>query len=98
MIHCQDCEFFDRAPGGEVILRCDPFSTIKEASCLAKWQLLKLETIVQANQATAAAHQRLAPMQERMMKYMERELDDVDEADKWKYGDDDDDEFDEDDR
>ncbi len=96
MLHCKDCEFFDRAPNGAVILRCDPFSTIKEPECLQKWQLLKLGAMVQANQATADMHQRLAPLQEKMMRFMEREMDDVDEADSWKYGDVDD-EFDTDD-
>ena len=37
-----------------------------------------------------------APLQEKMIKFMERELDDVDEADRWKYGDTDD-ELDDDD-
>lgn len=96
MIQCKDCEFFDRAPNGRVILRCDPFATIKEPECLQKWQLLRLDTMARASQSTAAMHQRLAPLQERMIRYMERELDDVDDADAWKYGIDEDDELDED--
>lgn len=96
MLQCKDCEFFDRAPNGAVILRCDPFGTVKEPECLQKWQLLKLDMMVRAHQATVAMHQRLAPLQEKMIKFMERELDDVDEADRWKYGDTDD-ELDDDD-
>lgn len=91
MIQCSECEHFSRAPGGGVILRCDPFSTIKEPECLQKWQLIKVETLVQAYQATVAMYQRLAPLQEKMMRHMEREFDDISEADKWKYGDEEDD-------
>ncbi len=91
VIQCKDCEFFDRAPNGGVILRCDPFATIKEPQCLQKWHLLKLDAMVRNYQASAAFQQRLAPLQEKMIRFMEREMDDVDEADKWKYGSDDDD-------
>lgn len=90
MLQCKDCEFFDRGPNEVVVLRCDPFSTIKEPECLHKWQLAKLELIVRSQQASAAMYQRIAPLQEKMIKYMEREMDDIDEADRWKYGDADD--------
>lgn len=98
MIHCKDCEFFDRGPDGSVILRCDPFSTIKEPECLHKWQLLKLQSMVKAYESTVAIYKRLAPLQEKMMRHIEHEIDDVDEADRWKYGlTEDDDDFDDDD-
>ena len=86
MIQCKDCEYFDRGPNGQPILRCDPFSTIKEPACLLKLSLLKLDKMVQAHESTAAMYKRLAPLQEKMMRHIEREIDDVDEADKWKYG------------
>ena len=88
MIQCKDCEFFDRAPDGTPILRCDPYSTIKEPECIHKWQLLKLDEMVRAYQATVAVYKRIAPLQEKMMRHMEREIDEIDEADKWKYGED----------
>ncbi|MCH7814599.1 MAG: hypothetical protein IID40_11335 [Planctomycetes bacterium] len=79
-------------------LHCDPFSNIKEPECLVKWQLKKLDTMVKAYLSTVEMYRRLAPLQERMFKHMERELDDVDETDAWKFGsgDDDDEEDDSD--
>ena len=97
MLQCQDCEFFDRGPDGVAILRCDPFSTIKAPECLQKLQLQNLQRIVRAHEATIAVYQRLAPLQEKMMRHIEQEIDDIDDADRWKYGatddDDDDDVF-----
>ena len=94
MIQCKDCEFFDRAPNGSVILRCDPFATIKEPECLQKWQLLRLDALARASQSTGAMNRKLAPLQEKMIRFMERELDDADDADAWKYADDADDDDD----
>lgn len=90
MIQCRDCEFFVRGPGGEVGFRCDPFATIKEPECLVKWQLLKLEMMVRSYQATLEMYRRLAPLQEKMFRHMEREIDEADQADSWKYKDADD--------
>lgn len=86
MIQCSECEHFQRSPSGGVRFKCDPFSNIKEPECLAKWQLIKLGEMVQAYQATVAMYRRLAPLQEKMMRHMEREMDDIDDADKWKHG------------
>jgi hypothetical protein len=86
VLQCEDCEYFSRGTGGVVMLRCDPFSTIKEPECLTKWQLIKLETMVRAYQATLQVYERLAPLQEKMFRHMEREIDEVDEADAWKQG------------
>ncbi len=96
MIQCKDCEFFDRAPNGAAILRCDPFSTIKEPDCLRKWHLLRLDAMARVSQATAAMNERLAPLQEKMIRFMEREMDDSDDADAWKYGIDDEEDDDDD--
>ena len=97
MMQCDQCEYFQRNEKGEFGFSCDPFSKIVEPECLMKWQLIKInEMSVQvakmsaAYQATLGYYQKLAPMQEKMFKFMEREIDDVDEADKWKYDDDDD--------
>jgi hypothetical protein len=84
MIQCNDCEYFVRGPAGQVGFKCDPFATIKEPECLIKWQLIKIDTMVQSYQATLAMYRRLAPLQEKMFRHMEREIDDIDEADRWK--------------
>ncbi len=96
MMRCTDCEYYGGISGGKVHLLCDPFTNVKEPECLAKWQVLKLETMVQAYTATLEMYRRLAPLQERMFRHMEQELDEVEEADAWKYAlDDDDDDEDE---
>ena len=89
MIQCKDCEFFRRSPTGEIALACDPFSTIKEPECLVKWQLIKINQMVGSYQATLEYYRKLAPMQEKMFRVMERELDDINEGDKWKVPDED---------
>lgn len=91
MIHCRDCEHFIRGPGSQVSFTCDPFSTIKEPECLVKWQLIKLDMMVQAYQATVEVYRKLAPLQEKMIRHMEREMNDIDEADSWKLNADDED-------
>lgn len=97
MIQCSACEHFVRGPGGQIRFTCDPFSDIKEPQCLMKWQLIKIDMMVQAYQATVAMYKKLAPMQERMLRHMEQEMGEIDEADQWKYGLDDEDEPEEDD-
>ena len=103
MLQCRDCEFFHPAPnadqtglpGGHPVLpelsqfTCDPFSTIKEPECLMKWQLLQLNTVAKSHQATLDMYRRLAPLQEKMFKHMEREIDEADDADSWKSPEDD---------
>jgi len=92
MIQCSECEHFIRGPGGQVRFTCDPFSNIKEPECLTKWQLIKIDLMVQAYQATVAMYKKFAPMQERMLRQMEQEMDELDDADRWKYEHDDEDE------
>jgi hypothetical protein len=94
MIQCTDCEFFKRNEDGEISFRCDPFSTIKEPQCLAKWQLIKINQMVAAYHATLEYYRKLAPMQEKMFKVMEREIDDMNEAERWKIADDEEEELD----
>lgn len=84
MINCSECPYCVRGPNGQMRFSCDPFTTIREPECIAKWQLIKLDMLVQAYQATLAMYHKLAPMQEKMFRHLEREIDDVDEADKWK--------------
>lgn len=97
MMQCEQCEFFSRDQAtGRIMLRCDPFRTIKEPACLDKWQLVKLDALLQSYQATLRGYQQLAPMQKKMFKFLEREIDDIDEAEEWKRTDkDDDEEYDE---
>ena len=94
MIQCCDCEFFERAPNGAPILACDPYTNIKEPDCLIKWQLVKLDLLTRSHQATLDMYERLAPLQERMFKHVERELDEADDADRWKQSQEDEDDED----
>lgn len=91
MLQCSDCEFFEQRPDGTAHLRCDPFTNIREPECLQKWQLHDLQALRKSYERTLAMYRRLAPLQEKMMRHMEREIDDLDDADKWKQGYDDDD-------
>ena len=93
MIQCAECEHFTRGPNGQVTFRCDPLTNIKEPECLAKWQLLrsaelaqKMDRMVSAYEATLAVYKRLQPLQEKMFRHMEREIDETEESDSWKYG------------
>jgi hypothetical protein len=90
MLRCEDCEFFSRdAETGRITMKCDPFSTIKEPPCLEKMQLLRMDSLVQMYQAMLRFYQNMAPMQKKMFDMMKREMDDVDEAERWKQIDDD---------
>ncbi|NBB94279.1 MAG: hypothetical protein GVY16_00880 [Planctomycetes bacterium] len=95
MIQCKDCEYYSLGPDGEATFTCDPFGTVKEPECLAKWQLLKINQMVAGYQATLRYYEKLAPMQEKMFKAMEQELDEMNEAEQWKRAADDHDEDDE---
>jgi hypothetical protein len=84
MIQCKDCELFFRNDKGEISFSCDPFHNVKEPECLAKWQLLKINQLVAGYQAMLAYYQRFAPLQEKMFKVVEREIEDMNESEKWK--------------
>jgi len=93
MLQCKDCELFSRdEKTGRIMMKCDPFSTIKEPACLEKLQLLRMDALLRSYQATLQWYQKLAPMQEKMLKYIRREMDELDESDRWKYEDEDEDE------
>ena len=89
MLQCKDCEYFSRDDKGRIQLRCDPFATIKEPECIQKWQLLRQDALLQSYHAMLSWYQKLAPMQEKMFDFMKRELDDQEDADSWKYQEDD---------
>jgi hypothetical protein len=104
MLQCSECEHFARGPGGQVSFKCDPFANIKEPECLIKWQILrtvelgqKMDRMVAAYEATLDIYKRFAPLQEKMFRHMEREIDEVEEADAWKYDEEDESEDDADD-
>ncbi|MCO6439318.1 MAG: hypothetical protein J5J06_19690 [Phycisphaerae bacterium] len=98
MIQCETCEYFHRGADGKPRLMCDPFATIKEPECLAKWQLVRLQSIADSHEATLAMYRRFAPLQEKLFRHVEREIEDAEDADRWKYdADDPDDEDDRDD-
>ncbi|MFA5863727.1 MAG: hypothetical protein WC975_03475 [Phycisphaerae bacterium] len=85
MLQCKDCEFCVQDTAGRVQLRCNPFSNVREPECLQKWTLLKLDIMVRSYQATLNFYQKLAPLQEKMLKHIEREIGDIEDADRWKY-------------
>jgi hypothetical protein len=85
MLQCQDCEFCVKDNLGRIVLRCDPFSNIKEPECLQKWNLVKIDVLVRSYQATLSFYQKLAPLQEKMLKHIEREIEDIEDSDRWKY-------------
>jgi hypothetical protein len=91
MIQCSDCEYFHRSETGQISFRCDPFTCIKEPECIQKWQLIKINQMVDAYHATLSYYQKLAPMQDKLFKAMERELDDMQEGENWKQVDDEED-------
>jgi len=92
MMQCRDCQYFRKSDSGEISFACDPFTNIVEPECLMKWQLIKINQMVASYQATLNYYRKLAPMQEKMFKVMERELDDMNEAEKWKIDEDEPDE------
>lgn len=90
MIQCKDCQHFRRGERGEIAFSCDPFSNIVEPECLAKWQLIKINQMVANYQSMLEYYRKLAPLQEKMFKVVEREIDDMNESEKWKTSEDDD--------
>ena len=95
MIQCKDCELCDYDSSGKVTFRCDPFTNIKEPECLVKGQLVKLNQMIASYQSMLNYYRKLAPLQEKMFRVIEREMDDINEADKWRTDDDDDESDDE---
>ncbi len=84
MIQCKDCEFCQIDEKGRKIFKCDPFSNVKEPECIQKWQLMRLDLLLATYQSMVKMQSKMAPIQDKMIKYMERELNDIDEAEKWK--------------
>ena len=87
MIQCRDCEYYKQDEHGRRTFSCDPFTDIKEPECLEKWQILRLDFLVSQYQSMLSSQQKMAPMQEKLFKYIKREMDDIDESDRWKIED-----------
>ena len=84
MIQCRECEFCEIGPDGRRTFKCDPFGNIKDAECVAKWQLIQLEMLVASYRGMMAWYEKLSPMQDKIFKYMQREINDIDESEQWK--------------
>jgi len=89
MIQCKDCEFCEIGSDGRRTFKCDPFINIKEAECVAKWQLIRLDMLVASYQGMLKMQEKLAPLQDKLFKYMQKEIEDMDESDRWRIDDDD---------
>ncbi len=84
MIQCKDCEFCEMGAEGRRVFKCDPFINIKEPECIAKWQLIRLDMLLASYRGMLSWQKKLAPMQDKIFKYMQREIEDMDESDRWK--------------
>ena len=89
MIQCDQCELCEVGQDGKRIFHCDPFNNIKEPECIAKWQLIRLDMLVASYHNMLGWYGKLAPLQDKIFKYMQHELNELDEADRWKLDDDD---------
>ena len=95
MIQCKDCELCEFRENGQRIFKCDPFLNVKEPECIAKWQLLRLDTLVASYQEMLKWYNKMAPLQDKLFKYMEKEVDSMDESEQGKLEEEDEDENDE---
>jgi len=87
MIQCKDCELCEIGKDGQRTFKCDPFSNIKEPQCIAKWQLIRLDMLVASYQSTLGWYRKFAPLQDKILKYMQREVEDMDESEHWRLDD-----------
>ena len=89
MIQCHDCEYYEATDDGRRVFKCDPFQNVKEPECLLKWQLLRLDMLLAGYRGMSAWQEKMAPMQDKILKYIKREIEDIDESEKWKLDDED---------
>lgn len=87
MIQCKDCELCETGPDGRRVFKCDPFANIKEPECISKWQLIRLDMLLAGHQQTLKWYAKLAPLQDKIFKYMKREIEDIDESERWRQDD-----------
>lgn len=84
MMQCKDCEFYESGPENRRGFKCDPFTNIKEPECIAKWQLIRLDMLVASYHQMLGWQAKMAPLQDKILKFMQREIEDMDESDRWK--------------
>ncbi len=84
MIQCKDCEFCTLDQNGRRSFNCDPFTNIKEPECIAKLQLIRLDMLLSSYQGMLDWYQKLAPLQDKLVKFMKREIEDIDDSENWK--------------
>ncbi|MBN2128797.1 MAG: hypothetical protein JW741_04845 [Sedimentisphaerales bacterium] len=84
MIQCEKCELCEIGPDGRKTFKCDPFSNIKEPECIAKWQLIRLDMLLASYQSMLKWYGKLAPLQDKLFKYVQREIDDIEDSESWK--------------
>ncbi len=84
MIQCSDCELCEIGPDGRRTFKCDPFSNIKEPECIAKWQLIRLDMLVASYGRMLRWQKKMEPLQDKIFRYMQREIEDIDESEQWK--------------
>ena len=84
MIQCDQCELCETGPDGQKMFKCDPFATVKEPECIAKWQLIRLDMLLACYQNMLKSYGRLAPLQDKIFKYVQREINEMEESDRWK--------------
>ena len=84
MIQCKDCEFCEISQDGKRSFKCDPFLNIKEPECIAKWQLIRLDMLVANYQGMMKWYGKLAPLQDKLINFMQREINELDETENWK--------------
>jgi hypothetical protein len=87
MIQCKECELCQVGADGRKTFKCDPFANIKEPECLFKWQLLRLDMLAASYQQMMRWYEKLAPLQDKIIKYMQHEIEDINESDQWKLED-----------
>ena len=90
MIQCIDCELCEILENGRKTFKCDPFSNIKEPECLQKMQIMRLDMLATSYRSMLHWQEKMGPMQNKLFKYVQREIDDMDDTEGWKHQEDDD--------
>ena len=88
MIQCKDCEHCQISQDGQRTFKCDPFTNIREPECIEKWQLIRLDMLLASYHQMLKWQHKFAPLQDKIFKYMQREIEDIDESDRWKLDED----------
>ena len=84
MLQCKDCEFFQVGTNGAISFKCDPFTNIKEPECIAKWQIIRLDMLLASYKGMLHWYEKMSPLQDKLFKYMQREIDDMNESENWR--------------